>query len=222
MTTATAATEQPPGVPSASWLARALGFFSGTVGLVVKLVLLAAANALALYAVVVLAADDRWVAPLLVVAATILIDVIYLGPWHAKVPLKFLVPGTIFLIGFQVIPLISNANVAFTNWSTGHNLTQEEAIAAIQENSLTPPADGATYTMTPARDESGNLVLLLVDEATGKAYVGTEDGLKPLASSDATIENGTVTSAEGYETVKGQELFTVGEEAANLLVPTRG
>ena len=54
-------------------------------------------------------------------------------------PLKFLVPGTIFLIGFQIVPLISNVNIAFTNWSTGHNLTQPEAIAAIEENSLTPP-----------------------------------------------------------------------------------
>ncbi len=54
-----------------------------------------------------------------------------------------------FLIGFQIIPILSNVNIGFTNWSTGHNLTQSEAIAAIEENSLTPPPDGATYTSTP-------------------------------------------------------------------------
>jgi arabinogalactan oligomer / maltooligosaccharide transport system permease protein len=222
MTTATAATEQPQGVPPASWLARALGFFSGTVGLVVKLVLLAAMNGLALYAVGVLVADDRWVAGVLVAAATVLVDVIYLGPWHRTVPLKFLVPGTIFLIGFQVIPLISNVNIAFTNWSTGHNLNQAEAIAAIEENSLTPPPNGATYTMAPARSANGDLVLLLVDEETGKHYVGTKEGLTALPASDVTVANGTITSAKGYETVKGQELFTLDEEAGKLLVPTGG
>ena len=34
--------------------------------------------------------------------------------------------------------------------------------------------------MTPAR-EDGELVLLLVDDATGTAYAGTEDGLEELA-----------------------------------------
>ena len=34
--------------------------------------------------------------------------------------------------------------------------------------------------MAPARDAAGKLVLLLVDDATGKRYVGTKEGLKPL------------------------------------------
>ena len=89
---------------------------------------------------------------------------------------------------------IAGFNISFTNWSTGHNLTHQEAVAAIQENSLTPPADGATYTMTPARRD-GDLVLLLVDETTGKAYAGSKDGLTPLAPADVTIENASMTPA---------------------------
>src|SRR5215204_6207721 len=130
MTTATAATPTgPAGVPPASWLARAIGYFSGTVGLVIKIVFLGATNALALWAIAVLLTDGKWVAGILIAVATALIDAVYLGPWHRTVPLKFLVPGTIFLIAFQITPLLSNVNVAFTNWSTGHNLTQQEAIS---------------------------------------------------------------------------------------------
>ena len=33
------------------------------------------------------------------------IFVVYLQPWH--IPIKYLVPGTIFLIAFQVIPVVS-------------------------------------------------------------------------------------------------------------------
>ena len=29
---------------------------------------------------------------------------VYLQPWH--IPLKYLVPGTIFLIAFQVVPVV--------------------------------------------------------------------------------------------------------------------
>jgi len=209
-------------VPPASYLARGLGFFSGTVGLVIKLVFLGAVNALGLWAAGVLLTDDKWISGVLVLAATGAIDLVYFGPWKNAIPLKFLLPGTVFLLSFQVIPLISNVNIAFTNWSTGHNLTKNEAIAAIEENSLTPPPNGATYTMTPARADNGDVVLLLVNESTGKPYAGTQDGLTPLKPSDVTIENGTITKAEGYETVKGQELLTIDEETGKLLVPTGG
>jgi arabinogalactan oligomer/maltooligosaccharide transport system permease protein len=207
------------GVPPPSPLARGLGFFSGTVGLVIKLAFLAAVNALGLWAAGVLLADGKWLPGSIVVLATVAIDVVYLVPWQGSIPLKFLVPGTVFLIGFQVIPLISNVNVGFTNWSTGHNLTQSEAIAAIQENSLTPPPDAATYTSVPAKKD-GKLVLLLVDESTGKAYAGSQKGLVPLAPADVTIENGAVTAAPGYELVKGEELLTLDQQLGEILIPT--
>ena len=44
--------------------------------------------------------------------------------------------------------------------------------------------------MTPARDESGTLTLLLVDEASGKTFAGNEDGLTPLPATDVTVANG--------------------------------
>ena len=39
-------------------------------------------------------------------------------------PLKFLIPGTVFLLAFQVIPILYTINVAFTNYSTGHILVE--------------------------------------------------------------------------------------------------
>ena len=80
--TSTAVVRPPTGVPPASCLARALGFFSGTVGLVIKLVFLGVMNALALWAVGVLLTDGKWISGLLIAAATAAIDLVYLGPWH--------------------------------------------------------------------------------------------------------------------------------------------
>jgi arabinogalactan oligomer/maltooligosaccharide transport system permease protein len=206
-------------VPQASRLARAVGFFSGPVGLAIKLVLLGAVNALAIWAVAVLLTDDKWLAALGVALATVLIDVVYLVPDRRLVPLKFVVPGTIFLVAFVVIPIVSNANIAFTNWSTGHNLSNEEAIEAIEETSLVAPADGKTFTSTPATKD-GELVLLLRDEATGDLYVGSEDGLEPLPRDEATVQGGIVAEAEGYEPVQGDELVGIDAELAALVIPT--
>ena len=160
-------------------------------------------------------------AGLCVLAATLAIDAVYLLPTRGLVPVKFLVPGTVFLIGFQLIPIVYNASVAFSNWSTGHNLTKEEAIQTIQETSLAQPPNGAFYTMTPAR-EDGTLVLLLVDQASGKTFVGTEEGLTPLPSGDATVENGAITEAPGYEVLTGQGLAGIDQELAGLVVPAGG
>jgi arabinogalactan oligomer/maltooligosaccharide transport system permease protein len=206
-------------VPSPSLLARGVGFFSGTVGLVVKLAILCAVNALAVWAVGVLLSDDRWLGAVVIGTVTVLIDAAYLYPSDRLVPLKFLVPGTVFLVAFVVVPIVSNANIAFTNWSTGHNLSKDEAIVAIQAVNLVAPADASTYTSTPA-EKDGELVLLLVDDATGKTYVGTKDGLEPLPKDSVTVQVGAITAAEGYEVVKGTDLAGIDTELATLVIPT--
>jgi arabinogalactan oligomer/maltooligosaccharide transport system permease protein len=208
-------------VPRPSLLARAVGFFSGPVGFGIKMVLLAALNALTIWAVGVLLADGKWIAAVAVLAALALIDFVYLFPGRRLVPLKYLAPGTVFLVAFVVMPIVSNANIAFTNWSTGHNLTKDEAIVAIQEVSLVAPADGSTFTSTPATSD-GELVLLLVDDATGETFVGTEDGLEPLPPESATVEVGTITAAEGFEVVQGADLAGIDTALNALVIPTDG
>lgn len=206
-------------VPSPSLLARGIGLFSGTVGLAIKLLLLGALNALAIWAVGVLLADEKWVAAVAVGAVTFLIDAAYLIPSRRLIPLKFLIPGSVFLVAFVVIPIISNANIAFTNWSTGHNLQKDEAIQQIEEVSLVQPADGTTYTSTPATAD-GELVLLLVDDVAGDLYVGSRDGLESLAPESATVEAGVITAAEGYEVVRSADLSAIDQELNALVIPT--
>jgi hypothetical protein len=63
-------------VPNASPLARAVGFFSGPVGLALKLVLLGAVNGLAIWAVAVLLTDEKWLAAAGVARAVLHIDAV--------------------------------------------------------------------------------------------------------------------------------------------------
>lgn len=210
------------GVSAALWSlpARLVAIFSGTVGLVLKIVFLAIVNAIAVWAGFVLAADEKWIALVVLVAATAAIDAIYLVPGWA-IPLKFLVPGTIFLIAFQLVPIFYNVNVGFTNWSTGHILTKSEAIEGIQRNSLTPPEGGRSYVMAPARDADGSLVLILVDEENGDRFVGTRDELEPLERGAVTVSGfGEITAVEGYELIAGNELFQLDTEISIFEVPT--
>src|SRR5205085_11516279 len=109
----TAASSAARSLPS-----RAIAFFSGPVGLRVKVTLLALMNALSVWALVVLVDHKKWPAVAVLVAVTALLDLIYLSARRA-IPAKFLVPGTVFLVAFQIIPVIYTVQVAFTNYSTG-------------------------------------------------------------------------------------------------------
>jgi arabinogalactan oligomer/maltooligosaccharide transport system permease protein len=200
--------------------ARMIAVFSGTVGLVIKIVLLALMNSIAIWAAVVLASDEKWLPLLVLVVATVGIDLVYLLPGRA-VPAKFLIPGTVFLVAFQIIPILYNVNVGFTNWSTGHILTKSEAIQGIQRNSLEQPADGRSFVMAPARDEDGDLVLVLVDETNGEAFIGTSERLEPAEPDSVEVsELGVVQSAEGYRVVQGNELVALDAELSTFAVPT--
>lgn len=185
-----------------------------------KFVLLGIFNALIVWAAAVLASQHKWVAVIVTAAAALAIDAIYLA--RRKIPLKFLVPGTVFLIAFSVIPIIYTVNVAFTNYSTGHILSKSEAIDQIKINALAPPPNGKTYNLSPALDKDGNLVLLLDDADTGKTFVGTRDGLTPLPRSSVKVSGGVITAASGYSLIKGARLFSLDKELEDFRVPIPG
>ncbi len=221
MSTSAVRTEPPAAAPDVVWgvPSRLIAGFSGPVGLAVKLVLLSLVNAIAGWAAIILARDGKWIAFVVLLAATVALDAVYLG--KRAVPLKFLVPGTVFLLAFQALPIVYTVNVSFQKYAVGHIITKDEAIHSIQENSLAQPPDGKTYVMAPARDGSANLVLLLVDDQSGDAFVGTRKGLEPLPKDTLTLDDlGLISAAQGYTLLKGEALAAVDTELSNYVVPT--
>jgi arabinogalactan oligomer / maltooligosaccharide transport system permease protein len=208
------------GPPRPALITRLISAFSGTVGQVAKIALLSLSNALAIWALVVLADRSAWIPVVVLVAVTAAIDLMYFG--RRTLPLKFLIPGTLFMLAFQIIPIIYTIDVAFTNYSTGHITSKPDAITQIELTSLQPPANGKLYTMAPARDSGGNLVLILQDQASHKDFVGTEKGLSPLAAGSVKGNELGITAAKGYTIIKGTELFAMDKEIRALRVPTTG
>jgi arabinogalactan oligomer/maltooligosaccharide transport system permease protein len=206
-----------PGVPRPAFLPRLLATFSGSAGVTVKLALLSLSNALAAWAAYVLIDRKHWIALVILIAATAAIDLMYFG--QRTLPLKFLLPGTIFMLCFQVVPIVYTIDVAFTNYSIGHVVSKSDAITQIELTSLEPPANGKLYTMAAARNGDGTVVLLLEDQASGQDFVGTDKGLEPLAKSDVTSGALGITAAKGFTVIKGQELFSMDKELRALHVP---
>jgi arabinogalactan oligomer/maltooligosaccharide transport system permease protein len=199
---------------------RLLAAFSGTVGVAVKLALLSLANALAAWAAYVLVDRRHWIALVVLAVATAGVDALYYG--RRTLPAKFLLPGTLFMICFQIVPIVYTVDVAFTNYSTGHILSKGDAISQIELTSLQVPANGKQYFMAPARNGDGDLVLILKDQVGGATFVGTEKGLTPLPQAAVTSNALGITSAKGYRVIKGAELFALDKTLQGYRVPASG
>ena len=89
-----------------------------------------------------------WVGLAVLVATTAGLFYLYLTRRH--VPAKYLVPGTLFLIAFQVVPVLYTASTAFTNFGDGHRGSKDDAIVAIQSSSVKQVPGSTEYALSIA------------------------------------------------------------------------
>ncbi len=197
-------------VSYADRLADRLGAGSVT-GLLLKLLFLGVVNGLSLYAVLTLLPLREWTPLVVVVLATAVIDWVYLS--SRRIPLKFLIPGTIALLIFQVYPVLYTGYIGLTNYGTGNVLNERQAIDRIISDSITVPEDAVRYQSTPLVDDAGELALLLTDP-DGDVFLGTEDGLAPLEEGDIVGEGA---DRRVLDTYRPLTLGEVGDREAEVL-----
>jgi arabinogalactan oligomer / maltooligosaccharide transport system permease protein len=193
-----------------------------TAGLVVKIVLLGLVLAVAIFAAFPLVEQGQWLGLALVVGVTALLFWIYLSP--RRIPAKYLIPGTLFLLAFQVFPVLYTMSTAFTNFGDAHRGSKEQAIQAIEGASITKVAGSTDYRLaiaTKGDPATGDLVFLLTDPETRASQVGTPDGLEPLAADGLRFSpEGNITEAPGYTVLSIGAAGAREEDLADFSVPT--
>src|SRR3954471_17637182 len=85
----------------------------GTRWLILKIALLAIVDAIALYAAAVLVFNFEWLVLALVVAVAAAVNWIYFS--RKRIAPKYLTPGIILLVFFQIFTLVYTAYIGFTN-----------------------------------------------------------------------------------------------------------
>ena len=113
-----------------------------------------------------------------VITIVLILAVNFLYLTEKLIPMKYLLPGLVTMLIFGVLPIIYSVYIAFTNYSTGHYLSKEDAISEIGETYT----DFDSFTMQMATDANGELVYLLerYDSETFEdlgSFIGTKDGL---------------------------------------------
>jgi ABC-type sugar transport system permease subunit len=147
-------------------------------------------NSLKIIALGVLAAVTIWAGTSLVLAGSYLIALIlvigtggitYIYLSKRTYPLRYLVPGLIFLFAMVVYPIGYNVYISFTNLSTGHLLSKDQAVAQITGRFFTPP-DAPTFSYDAFQNEEGDLALLLHGDKKDLLYY--QDALTPVSLPD--------------------------------------
>ncbi|AEV87283.1 multiple sugar transporter permease [Actinoplanes sp. SE50] len=172
----------------------------------IKIVLLGLVVAIAVWAAFPLAGGEHWIGLGILAATTAGLLYLYLSPRH--IPAKYLVPGTIFLIIFQIFPVLYTAGTAFTNFGDGHRGNKAEAITAIQTASVTR-VPGSTEYQLKILAKGDQLAFLITDPKTGKVSLGDAGGLKPVDGVPA-----------GYTVLNAGEASARSREITDFAVPT--
>ncbi|QAY63012.1 ABC transporter permease subunit [Xylanimonas allomyrinae] len=193
-------------------------------GFIVKLVLMAAINALGVYGLLACwnagAMGLFWGLLVLLIAA----DYVYFS--KRALPGKYIYPGLAFLLVFQIFVVGYTVYVSFTNFGDGHNGTKEQAVTALLAQNERRVEGSASYPITVVEND-GELGFALVTQdvsicagaQVGDVCVGTAD--EPLARVDgAQADGGTVTSVPGWRVLTFQEIVTDHQrEVTELRVP---
>jgi arabinogalactan oligomer/maltooligosaccharide transport system permease protein len=193
-----------------------------TAGMIVKIAVLALVLAIAIFAAFPLIEQRQWLGLGLLVLVTAVLFWVYLSP--RRIPAKYLVPGTLFLLAFQVFPVLYTMSTAFTNFGDAHRGSKQDAIQAIEGASVTKVPGSTDYRLSVATrgdPVTGDLVFLLVDPETRAAQLGTPDGLEPLAADGLQFSaQSNITEAPGYTILSIGQAGAREEDLADFNVPT--
>lgn len=189
------------------------------IGLVSKFLLLGSVDAVALFSIYILLARGNWIAALLVLIPIVGINWLYLT--SRAVPLKYLLPGTLAMAVFSLLPIVYTVFIAFTNYSTGHVGSREDAIQRITQDGYVELGD---YALRVVRNPEGEIVYALAsvspeDASVTASYIGTPTGLTKL-DEPLTLDPETyvVNPPAGYEPLSDQqaERFVSSKDAFRI------
>lgn len=176
--------------------------------LLIKILVLGSLNAISVWVAVFLYSQHEYRLLALVLVGILFIDVTFI-PQRAY-PLRYILPGTLFMLAMVVYPLLHTVNIAFTNYGTGHILNKEQVIEQLQRRYYEPD-DPMTYSFKVYIDESEDFLILLTDDR-GNVYLAFDGVLERIDREDPRLidssGDGEIDRINGYSLLAQRDLFS--------------
>ena len=184
-------------------------YLSMTLSKIFRYTLLAIFNALIVYAVPLALTFESWFFLSLILVIGILINIVYFTDRFQ--PMKWILPGMIFMLSFVVFPAVYNTYVSFTNWSTGHILTKTQAIGVLEDRVFTPDDQkGLEFEMYILQDLNLNFYYVANLDSENILFGKAVSDNEIFSTSYATHEpslfiDGEFSTPDGYYQLSGKE-----------------
>lgn len=183
------------------------------VGFLIKLALMAIIDALGVYAIWSAWNAESYGILASMTAMVIAANWVYFS--RRALPLKYILPGLIFLLAYQIFVVAYTGYVAFTNYGNGHNATKEQAIEALlAQNERRVEGSPAQPIAIVVDGDTLGFAVLTEDE---NVEVGTAE--EPLREvEDAVVEDGAIVEVPGYQILDRAQVLQRQEEVTTLRV----
>lgn len=211
-------TEAPTPVVAPSRESHARRFRGLGWGFLIKLALMALVNAFGIMTAISAWSAESWIVLGVVVLLVIIADWVYFT--RKALPLKYLLPGLVFLLVFQVFIFGYTAYIAFTNYGTGHVGTQEQAVEAALIQGERRVEGSSDYPLSVVQ-RGGELGFAIVDD-DGDVQVGSATEPLATASGAEVGTTGAPSEVPGWEVIPRATVLTdpaLGATIKDLRVP---
>lgn len=129
-------------------------------------------------------------------------------------PLRYILPGLLFLIAMVIMPVCYTVYLSTTNYGTSHLLTKAQAVDNLESQYFLP--DGAkSYAYWAFGDDTDLIVILNSD---GQLLLGEDDKLTEISTEDARLilKDGEPESFSGCPRLKGNDLYARMDELQKM------
>ena len=141
-----------------------------------------------------------------------------------SIPLKFFLPGLLFLAAFALGPVLYTLVMSGFQYQTGNYISKESAIERITTLGVEPDQAGTTFDVVVGRDEDGNFAILASDPfVTNQYFIASESELVPVDPSSLELDSdGIAQSGPGFEPLGNRELRRIDQKLTQIRFEYQG
>jgi len=196
-----------------------LSFWRNNLLHLVKIIILSILDALAVWSATILFTEHRYIFLTILVLVTVVINYIYLS--EKAYPLRYILPGTFFMILLVVYPIFYTVYVSFTNYGTGNILSKNQVIDQI-ENRYYLPDDSRDFSYEAFKlpDENKYAILLQDDN---NYFLVVDQTIEEITLQDSRLidldNDGNIDKIDNYEHLPRADLLKNLSTLQNIEIP---
>ena len=148
--------------------------------------------------------------------AIIAIAITYLT--KVSVPLKFFLPGLIFLAAFSIGPILYTLVMSGFQYQTGNYISKDQAIERVSILGVETDANGTTFDVKVGRTSNGEIGLLASDPfVTNQYFISTADQRISLEPNSLRLDgDGIALGAPNFTVLENRELREIEQEISTI------